>query len=973
MNLGARINQIRWLRILWSGLLPGILSASIVEGASAPVLTVNGINADYTTTHIFVDEVVGDSVPLTNSFSPNTTNVIEADVFSNLNRRNRATMDANGDGIEDGVLPPDGNTILNGDENNYYRSYAMTSLGGGQYALTLYATNCGAYRLTARYKVAGDTNWYWYSSEGSAWRGNTSGRRDHAIVVSPKKARTLVLYELNASIVDSQGTLTSQRSTLVDLYNGPGSRPYDPVTNRFNLGYARNLGINWLWLQPVYPIGIDSTVNSPYCVKNYFAVSPLLGKANTRAGGLQELQGFVAAADAAGINVMLDVPFNHSAKDCELATKGVSYFGGAGNPGNWQPTDEIRNREPRFYSYTNNYSLRASSAANIAVAPDRGDFGKWQDVSDIFYGVYPALVAQNPQNNTNYLSQADTFDYSSNTGSFDYVTQNVWRYFSDVLLYWLDQTGCTNGLPATRTANGIDGIRADFAEGLPPPAWEYIINKTRTRKWDFVFLAESLGPTNVTYRSSRDFDVVFDSVLYDFRTAATASDYRNIFDSHRASYGQCQIVWNSASHDVGGYYSDPFQALIRYLVGGTMDGSPMIFYGQELGTRQGFGFSLYQNNSEQVPVFLGFNSLQPICAPTNRNYNLDQLYLVYAAAGRARQLSPALRSSNRSYLNAIGASQPSIFAVAKYETANASPNFSDVVFAFVNLDTTNGHQASFNLNIAQNGTNLFGIKSNRTYNVKNIAAYTGIDTNRPSYWLWNGGIDGSNLLTYGLWVYVNPVPASNAAWINSPFEAQHLKLYDVTPPAAPLAPAAPKPYAIGNVVTFTWPALVDMDGGVSGYHVRVGTSAGGSNVQDVIVAGTSITITNSFGNTLYAFISAINNAGVEGAASASSAGVILLDPNGDQDGDGMKNWAEDIAETDPLDAGSFLRILSLAHANQLTWSSISNKTYQIEATTDLAIGFSALGGTINAVGPTTSYLDITASNSRKFYRVKVVP
>jgi len=141
----------------------------------------------------------------------------------------------------------------------------------------------------------------------------------------------------------------------------------------------------------------------------------------------------------------------------------------------------------------------------------------------------------------------------------------------------------------------------------------------------------------------------------------------------------------------------------------------------------------------------------------------------------------------------------------------------------------------------------------------------------------------------------------------------------------------------------------------------------------VIVAGTSITITNAFGNTLYAYISAINNAGVEGAASASSAAVILLDPNGDQDGDGMKNWAEDIAQTDPLDAGSFLRILSLAHANQLTWSSISNKTYQIEATTDLAIGFSALGGTITAVGPTTSYLDITATNSRKFYRVKVVP
>ena len=37
-----------------------------------PVLTVNGINADYTTEHLFVDEVAGDSIPVTVVFSPNT-------------------------------------------------------------------------------------------------------------------------------------------------------------------------------------------------------------------------------------------------------------------------------------------------------------------------------------------------------------------------------------------------------------------------------------------------------------------------------------------------------------------------------------------------------------------------------------------------------------------------------------------------------------------------------------------------------------------------------------------------------------------------------------------------------------------------------------------------------------------------------------------------------------------------------------
>ena len=70
-----------------------------------PVLTVDGMNADYTTEHLFVDEVAGDSIPVTVLFSPNTNNVVEADVFSNLNRRNpRDTLDANGDGIEDGIV-----------------------------------------------------------------------------------------------------------------------------------------------------------------------------------------------------------------------------------------------------------------------------------------------------------------------------------------------------------------------------------------------------------------------------------------------------------------------------------------------------------------------------------------------------------------------------------------------------------------------------------------------------------------------------------------------------------------------------------------------------------------------------------------------------------------------------------------------------------------------------------------------------
>src|ERR1035441_7888495 len=107
--------------------------------------------------------------------------------------------------------------------------------------------------------------------------------------------------------IGSSGTQDYQRSTFTDLYNGPDSRPYDAVTNRFNLAYAQSLGVNWLWFQPIHPIGVDGretdpgtgqpySVGSPYSVKNFFQVNPLMSKANTRAAALTEFTNYVAAA-----------------------------------------------------------------------------------------------------------------------------------------------------------------------------------------------------------------------------------------------------------------------------------------------------------------------------------------------------------------------------------------------------------------------------------------------------------------------------------------------------------------------------------------------------------------------------------------------------------------------------------------------------------------------------------------------------
>jgi glycosidase len=943
-----------------------------------PVLTVNGVNGDYTTTHVFVDEVAGELAPITISFTPNASNLVAVEVYSNLNRRDRAALDANGDGIEDGILPPDGNLLVAGDDGSYYKAYIMSPTGTeGTYSLTLNAQKTGAYRLTGRYKVSGTTNWIYYSS---------GGRRDHAIVVSPKRARDIVLYELNTLNVESQGTLDSQRSTFTDLYDGPGSRPFNAAAARFNLNYLQNLGINWLWFQPIHPQAVDGRqtdpgtgqpyeVGSPYAVKNFFEVSPLMSKANTRAAALVEFTNFVAAADAAGISVMLDAPFNHTAYDCELADSGVYYFNG-----NAASNDEIRNREARFFSRTDEYDQRASNAANVAVAPDRYDFGKFGDTHDVYFGRYAALVPNSSQQG-NYVNEGDWFDYSvgsengtgDGNGHFDVITRNVWNYFADYILYWLDKTGCPVGTTPAQTFHGIDGLRADFGQGLPPQCWEYIINKARSRKWDFVFMTESLDGGAVTYRSNRHFDILNENIVFALKSAATASDYRNIFEGRRSSYGQSLVLLNNVSHDEESY-ADPFQALVRYAACASVDGAPMLFYGEELGISRTFGFDRYELNfGKTIPNFKKYNSLQPLLAPANRTYGLDQLYPVYAGINQARQFSRALRSSNRYFLDQTGGggAQPNIFSVAKYETPNGSPNFNDVVFAFANLDRNNNQQGNFNVNITQNGANLFGVNGPRLYNVKNIAAYAALDSTRRNQWLINGDIAGTNLLANGLFVLLKKVPLGDAAWSPDPFEAQYLKLYDVTPPPAPGIPTTGKPYAIGNTATFTWAPAIDPEAGIAGYHVVVGTAAGGSNVLDAIVSTTSVTVTNTYGNTLYATVNAINNAGIPGPSASNGTGVVLLDPNGDADGDGMSNTAEDLAGTNPFDAASALRILSLANGNLLSWSSVSNKSYQVLSSDIVSTNFLPLGPLINATSPVSSYLDIPATNAKKFYRVRL--
>lgn len=990
-----------------------------------PVLTVNNLSANYTTTKLFVDEIAADSIPLSIVFQPGEANVTDAEIYTNLNRRDRADLDANSDGYPDGITGPDGNSITAGDDSHYFKAYTMASAGAGTYTLPLPAEKTGAYRLTARWKVSGDPNWRWYTNLGA-------NRRDHAITVSPKDARDIRLYEINVLNIEATDDTFANRSTIEDMHNAPGA--LHNGNNRWDLDYLKNLGLNWLWFQPIHPAARDGREpfggwgsgnppyepGSPYAVKNFFEVSPIFtrnftGSAFNNANLLNQTNrnaamtawaNFVSAADAKQVGIMLDAPFNHSAFDVELAQPGVELFQPDGQA--WSITDEIRNREARFFSSNTNYGNRASSAATIAAGPDRFDFGKWQDVKDVFFGRYDSLVeTDSDPERSSYTSEGDWFDASDTDwtnadftqgGQPRNVTRRVWQYFARYGTHWLEKTrpagqnrnsSTEAGLTTTQRyewdARGIDGLRCDFGQGLPPQAWEYMINSARSKKWNFVMMSESLDGGAVTYRSNRHFDILNENIVFPLASATTKSEYRNIFESRRNAYGQGLVLLNNTSHDEANY-QDPWQALIRYSVASTVDGAPMIFPGQELGISTEYGYNHYETNfGKRIPHFKRYNSMQPAWNDTNAGN--DRLYPVYAGMGAARGFSPALRSSNRWFLDGDGLNDR-IHSIAKYETPNASPGVSDVVIAFTNLDRDNDRQDNFKIPSAL--ATLLGLKDGRTYNVKNIAAFVGVDPNRRDYWLWNGssGYTGAQLKSNGFLVNLPKVPTmvssaspSDPAWNQRPFEAQYLKLYDITSPPTPVAPApnlALFGTVIGNQVTFNWSAASDPEGGVSGYHLQIGTTPGGNDLFDSQTANTSQTLTVPFGTKVHARIRQINNAGIAGPYSISSAAVLSLDPLADVDGDGQSNGSEHTAGTNPLSSESAFKTTATSISGNdilITVATVSGKRYQLETSTTLtATSWVNVGDPVTATSSSTVLTATDGANATtRFFRAKIVP
>jgi glycosidase len=842
-------------------------------------LTVDGVPADYTTSKFFIDESKGESVTVKVAYhAPDDADAVE--VFSNFGRRDYADVDTDNDGWPDGMIPPDGNSITADNcADGYWQAIRMKKRQGAWEA-DLTTDKCGVYRITARYKAAGASKWTWYSENPDG-----AARRDHVVVISPKKAMQQTMYELNVLTTKATDTTAAACGTFEGL--SKRMRPEVVAGNdnygEFSIDYLNRMGINCLWFQPIHPNldyargntdgnGDQYHPGSPYATKNYFGVNTNMSDLKTAAGAMKAFQDFVGYCDRAKyadgetknletINVMLDGVLNHTSFDAvfgegwTMATNGLGSeaikkldadpnFGtNAPSTNYWrniQPTDTIPNTALgiRWYSHKVENGMNHTNPAtywnsvddnDIDTAPERYDFGKWNDVAELLYGHYSTMVRWNDmvehkwwddegehtytemgEETGRVYSEEDQYYYTE----MQLATKLLWKYMATYPEFWIKKTGNdgTNHWDATDDL-GIDGLRCDYAQGLPNQFWEYTVNRTRHMKWNFLFMAESLDGGKVGFRSNRQFDILNENMVFRF-TQDHVSDpakFQRELEDRRQAYGNGLILLNLTCHDEVMPWGDAQATASRYAMVSAIDGVPMIFYGQEQAIckfEQGIGLDgkwhddnpdaadeykgfakFEQNFGKWIPHFKTWNKMHvwtnPPCKAGEAN-DSRAMAEFYGRINLARQQSPALQSRNRWFLNDTN----KIMFVAKWEEEGALQKGKDAVFAAVlflndNMEGDhNGHWgAGCTYDISPFAAKM-GIqnRSDRLYNLVNIASTS---TN----FLWAEPKSGAELYANGLeitgmdgsWVWDGEQKDRPATeWTDNGLVVQYLRVVDVS-------------------------------------------------------------------------------------------------------------------------------------------------------------------------------------------------
>ena len=229
-------------------------------------------------------------------------------------------------------------------------------------------------------------------------------------------------------------------------------RDFSPAGNlagiTAKLDELHNLGVNVLWLMPIYPIGQKARkgeYGSPYAIRDFYAIDPNYGT-------LDDFKNLVTGAHQRGMKVIMDLVADHTAWDSVMMTNKNFYKqDAAGNvispdPG-WTDVAGLNYANPELRQYMIamlKYWIKASDVDGFrcdAAPMVPTDF--WEQARAELSAVKPELLM---------LEEGEQPDLLTNAFDLDYSWKLMWT-MNDVL---------SHNAPASNLRHSWEESRAQF-------------------------------------------------------------------------------------------------------------------------------------------------------------------------------------------------------------------------------------------------------------------------------------------------------------------------------------------------------------------------------------------------------------------------------------------------------------------------------------------------------------------------------
>ncbi len=263
---------------------------------------------------------------------------------------------------------------------------------------------------------------------------------------NPEWSYSAVLYELNIRQFTPEGTFSAARERLP---------------------FLRSVGIDAIWLMPIYPIGIEGRkggLGSYYSIRDYTGV-------NEEFGSAEELRAFIAAAHALGMKVLLDWVANHTARDARWITERPADWyerdeaGVAKVPWDWTDTAKL--------NYSNHDVWRGQIEAmrywveEFAIDGFRCDMAMlvpiefWQEVAEELHRTKPDIFMLAEAEEDNLFDRAFNMSYQ----------WNVHHIMCDIAKGARRVWDMRNAIHAERTKYPLEAMRMSFTSNHDENSW----------------------------------------------------------------------------------------------------------------------------------------------------------------------------------------------------------------------------------------------------------------------------------------------------------------------------------------------------------------------------------------------------------------------------------------------------------------------------------------------------------------------